>query len=99
EMESLTLKLTQMESQSHDMITMSNVRKIRLVCPQLLSIDDSFCGFQHLSYINLCKCDALKQLPALHKLVSLKHLDILACPNIEKLPEDFGESGAFPKLE
>ncbi|KAH9301954.1 hypothetical protein KI387_013537, partial [Taxus chinensis] len=99
EKESLTLKLTQMESLLHDMITMSNVRKIRLVCPQLLSIDDSFCGFQHLSYINLCKCDALKQLPALHKLVSLKHLEILACPNIEKLPEEFGESGAFPKLE
>ncbi|KAH9294027.1 hypothetical protein KI387_040770 [Taxus chinensis] len=98
EMESLTLKLTQMEILLHDMITMSNVRKIRLVCPQLLSIDDSFCVFQHLSYINLCKCDTLKQLPALHKLVSLKYLEILACPNIEKLPEEFGKSGAFPKL-
>ncbi|KAH9292881.1 hypothetical protein KI387_041935, partial [Taxus chinensis] len=98
EIESLTLKLTQMEILLHDMITMSNVRKICLVCPQLLSIDDSFCGFQHLSYINLCKCDALKQLPALHKLVSLKYLEILACPNIEKLPEEFGKSGAFPKL-
>ncbi|GLJ28787.1 hypothetical protein SUGI_0567560 [Cryptomeria japonica] len=41
----------------------------------------------------------LKQLPALHKLASLKHLKIMKCPNIEKFPEEFGKLGGFLKLE
>ncbi|KAH9304159.1 hypothetical protein KI387_008563, partial [Taxus chinensis] len=99
QMEVLNLDLTNMESLPNDMISMSKLRELWLTCPQLLKIEDSFCAFQHLSYISLLRCGMLKRVPALHKLVNLKQLEIVACSSIEKLPKEFGEKGAFPKME
>ncbi|XP_057859040.1 disease resistance protein RPS5-like [Cryptomeria japonica] len=99
QMQRLTLDLTNMESLPHDMTAMSKLKKLTLTCPQLLQIEDSFCGFQHLNYISLFNCDMLKQLPDLHKLPKLKHLMIIECPSIEKFPDEFGKVGAFPMLE
>ncbi|GLJ27013.1 hypothetical protein SUGI_0529390 [Cryptomeria japonica] len=45
------------------------------------------------------RLDLTERLPALHKLRSLKQLEIIYCPNIEKFPEEFGKAGGFPKLE
>ncbi|GLJ28870.1 hypothetical protein SUGI_0569040 [Cryptomeria japonica] len=99
QMESLHLDLTKMESLPHDIIAMSRLRKLWLTCPQLLKTEHTFSGFQHLIYIKFMKCYMLKQLPDLHKLVRLKQLDIVRCTNIENLPKEFGENGAFPMLE
>ncbi|XP_059077120.1 probable disease resistance protein At1g61300 [Cryptomeria japonica] len=99
QMEYLYFHLTDMESLPHDMTAMAKLRELCLICPHLLKIENSICEFRHLSFIKLIQCDMLKQLPALHKLPSLKHLDIVNCPNIEKFPEEFGKGGAFPKLE
>ncbi|GLJ28459.1 hypothetical protein SUGI_0559870 [Cryptomeria japonica] len=99
QMECLHLSLADMESLPQDMAAMSRLKKLCLSCPQLLQIENSFCKFQYLSYIRFSNCGMLKQLPALHILRSLKHLDIVACPNIEKFPEEFGKEGAFPNLE
>ncbi|GLJ27047.1 hypothetical protein SUGI_0530350 [Cryptomeria japonica] len=99
QMEYLYLHLTDMERLPHDMTTMSKLRKLCLVCPQLVQTEILICKFQHLSYISLFQCEMLKQLPALHKLGSLKYLVIVECPKIEKFPEEFGKEGAFPKLE
>ncbi|GLJ28457.1 hypothetical protein SUGI_0559840 [Cryptomeria japonica] len=98
QMESLHLSLTDMESLPHDMTAMSKLRKLCLSCPQLIQIKNSLCEFQHLSYIRLFNC-GMSKLPALHMLPSLKHLNIVACPNIEKFPEEFGKERAFPNLE
>ncbi|GLJ28848.1 hypothetical protein SUGI_0568480 [Cryptomeria japonica] len=99
QMESLFLDLTDMEKLPSDMTAISKLKKLWLVCPHLLQIEDSFCEFQNLGYICLFNCSMLKQLPLLHKLTNLKHLQIVACRNIEKFPEEFGNEGAFPKLE
>ncbi|GLJ15860.1 hypothetical protein SUGI_0261790 [Cryptomeria japonica] len=99
EMEYLYLYLTGMERLPHDMNAMLKLRKLWLKCPQLLEIENSFCEFQHLNFIRLFQCKMLEQLPALHKLASLKHLEIVESPNIEKFPEEFGKGGGFPKLE
>ncbi|GLJ27014.1 hypothetical protein SUGI_0529430 [Cryptomeria japonica] len=99
QMEYLRLALTGMERLPHDMTAMSKLRKLCLECPKLLEIQNSFCEFQHLSYIKLVNCLILERLPALHKLPSLKQLIIKNCPNIEKFPEEFGKAGGFPKLE
>ncbi|GLJ28456.1 hypothetical protein SUGI_0559830 [Cryptomeria japonica] len=98
QIKSLHLSLTDMENLPQDMASMSKLRKLCLSCPQLLQIENSFCGFQHLSYIRLFNCGTLK-LPALHMLPSLKHLNIVACPNIEKFPKEFAKDTAFPNLE
>ncbi|KAH9292896.1 hypothetical protein KI387_041918 [Taxus chinensis] len=99
QIDSMWLHLTNMESLPHDMFSLSKLRRLWLTCPQLLQIEDSFYAFQHLSCIRLHNCGMLKRLPALHKVVSLKQLEIIGCSNIEKLPKEFGERGAFPKLE
>ncbi|XP_057832574.2 probable disease resistance protein At1g61300 [Cryptomeria japonica] len=99
QIEALLLDLTDMEKLPSDMNAISKLRKLWLVCPHLLQIEDSFCEFQNLGYISLFNCGMLKQLPPLQKLENLKHLQIVACRNIEKLPEEFGKEGAFPKLE
>ncbi|XP_059077147.1 probable disease resistance protein At1g61300 [Cryptomeria japonica] len=99
QMESLYLLLTGMERLPKDITSMSKLRKLWLLCPQLLQIENSFCVFQHLSSISIFNCRMLKQLPALHNLPSLKQLDIVKCPNIEKFPEEFGKGRGFPKLE
>ncbi|GLJ28834.1 hypothetical protein SUGI_0568260 [Cryptomeria japonica] len=99
QMEYLYFHLTDMESLPHGMTAMAKLRELCLICPHLLKIENSICEFRHLSFIKLIQCDMLKQLPALHKLPSLKHLDIVNCPNKEKFPEEFGKGGAFPKLE
>ncbi|GLJ28844.1 hypothetical protein SUGI_0568410 [Cryptomeria japonica] len=99
QMDSLYLDLTDIEKLPSDIAAMSKLRTLWLVCPHLLQIEDSFCRFQNLGYICLCNCGTLKQLPAFHKLTNLKHLQIVACHNIEKLPDEFGKEGAYPKLE
>ncbi|GLJ28773.1 hypothetical protein SUGI_0567340 [Cryptomeria japonica] len=99
QMKFLILYLTDMERLPHDITAMSKLRKISLTCSQLLQIENSFCGFQHLNYISLFNCGMLKQLLALHIHPSLKHLKIIECPSIEKFPEEFGKEGAFPRLE
>ncbi|GLJ28839.1 hypothetical protein SUGI_0568310 [Cryptomeria japonica] len=98
-MESLYLLLTGMERLPQDITSMSKLRKLWLLCPQLLEIENSFCVFQYLSSISIFNCRMLNQLPALHNLPSLKQLDIVKCPNIEKFPEEFGKGRGFPKLE
>ncbi|XP_057824228.2 probable disease resistance protein At4g27220 [Cryptomeria japonica] len=99
QMESLYLLLTDMERLPQDITSMSKLKKIWLVCPQLLQLENSFCVFQHLGSISIYNCHMLKQLPSLHRLPSLKHLNIVKCPNIEKFPEEFGRVEGFPKLE
>ncbi|GLJ26644.1 hypothetical protein SUGI_0518030 [Cryptomeria japonica] len=99
QMEYLYLHIIGIERLPHNMTAMSKLRKLWLQSPELLEIESSFCEFQHLSYIILFKCKMLKQLPALHKVASLKHLEIMYCPSIGKFPVEFGKGGAFPKLE
>jgi len=41
----------------------------------------------------------VEELPDLHKIKSLRQLDIFQCNKLKKFPKEFGEVGAFPLLE
>ncbi|XP_059077127.1 plant intracellular Ras-group-related LRR protein 1-like [Cryptomeria japonica] len=90
---------THMQILPHAMTAMSKLKELYLQCPQLLQKEVSFCEFQHLRYIKLIQCSVLKHLPALRKPRILMQLEIVKCTNMEKLPEEFGKVGIFPKLD
>jgi hypothetical protein len=62
-------------------------------------MESNFFEFQNLSSLTLYGCLMLEELPHLHKLGSLRELEVSKCPKIKKFPKEFGETGAFPLLE
>lgn len=99
EMDTLSLVLTEMERLPQDISNMSNLRKLVLECSHLVRMDSIFCDFQNMTSLILYKCRVLEELPHLHKLNSLRRMELIHCPKISKLPKEFGHREAFPLLE
>jgi len=99
QMDTMQITLTNMECLPHDMTNMSKLRRLVLECSCLVKLDNNFCNFQNMSNLELSDCSMLEELPHLHKLKSLKQLRIIRCPKLSRLPEEFGENGAFSLLE
>lgn len=99
QMETLHLTLTNMPSLPPDMISMHKLRRLSLDCSDMLNMNFSFVEFVNLTCLRLQNCLKLEELPELHKLRSLKQLDIIQCPRMKTFPTSFGERGAFPSLE
>lgn len=59
-------------------------------------VPDCFC---QLKTLDLRCCRSLVQLPALDKLKQLTKLDLCLCSSLQRLPDSFGCSEAFPALE
>jgi Leucine-rich repeat (LRR) protein len=99
QMEAMELTLTRMASLPHDIVNMSNLRRLRLQCAHLVQMDFEFWQLQNLTCLTLFRCEMLEDLPDLDKIRNLKQLEIIHCPKIKKFPTEFGENGAFSKLE
>lgn len=99
QMETLVLILTKMGSLPSDMTNMSQLRRLKIKSSHLVKIEPAFCAFQNLISLTLVDCEKLEQLPTLEKLEKLRQLEIIKCPMIKKLPIEFGERGAFRKLQ
>jgi hypothetical protein len=99
EMHTLILQLTKMESLPRDMNNMSKLRRLYMECPDLVKMESNFCDFQNITDLTLFKCGMLEELPYLHKLESLKRLEIIECSRLKKLPQEFGDEGVFSSLK
>jgi hypothetical protein len=99
DMETLSLTLTMMESLPGDMVHMSKLRRLRLACPQVVKMVSTSLHFQNLSHLKLFGCFRLEELPDLHKLKSLRQLDIFRCPKLKNFSKEFCQPGAFVLLE
>ena len=99
DMDTLRLTLTMMASLPEDMMHMSNLRRLRLECPQVVQMVSKLSAFQNLSHLKLCSCSMLQELPDLHELQSLRQLDILDCLKLKSFHEEFGQFGTFSLLE
>lgn len=80
QMETLELEDTMMISLPRDMVNMSKLQRLRLKDSRMVKMHDRFCEFHNLIHLVLWRCDMLEELPELHKLKSLKQLDIGCCP-------------------
>lgn len=98
-METFDLKLTRMATLPHGIFNISKLRKLRLACRDMVSMESNFHEFQNLTLLRLWDCFMLEELPDLHQLKSLKRLDIFNCTKLKRFPKEFGERGAFPLLE
>ena len=98
-MDTLRLILTGMEFLPSDMRNMSMLRLFVLTCSHVVKMPTYLCDFQKMIHLTLYKCDMLEELPHLHKLTSLKQLEIVRCSKLIRLPSEFGSPGAFPILE
>lgn len=99
QMETLQLEDTVMTSVPHDMVNMSNLKRLGLFCSGMVNMEDRVCEFHNLIHLQLSDCHMLEELPELHKLRSLRQLDICHCSKLKKFPKEFAEKGAFPLLE
>jgi Leucine-rich repeat (LRR) protein len=99
DMETFEFSLTKMERLPADMFNMSKLRKLWLKCSHVVKMDNKFCEFQNLTLLKLWGCSMLEELPALHRLKSLRQLDIVYCTKLKRFPKGFGETGAFLSLE
>lgn len=99
QMETLHLTLTNMPSLWPDMINMSKLRRLSLDCSDMVNMDIRFVQYEKLTCLRLQNCLRLEELPELHRLRSLKQLDIIWCPRMKTFPTSFGKRGAFPSLE
>jgi dephospho-CoA kinase len=99
QMEAMELTLTMMESLPHDIINMSNLRRLRLQCSHFVKMDFKFWQLHCLTQLTLFGCEMLEDLPDLDKIRNLKQLEIIRCPKIRKFPNEYGEIGAFSQLE
>jgi hypothetical protein len=99
EMHTLYLHLTKMESLPNDINNMSNLKCMYMECPDLVKMESNFCDFQSMTDLTLYKCGMLEELPYLHKLKRLRKLEIIECSRLKKLPQEFGDKGAFSLLE
>jgi Leucine-rich repeat (LRR) protein len=97
EMDSLFLKITEVENLPGDMSNMPKLRRLSLECSHLVKM--GVCELQKLSSLRLSRCNKLEELSPLHTLRSLRKLEIIDCPMLRKLPKEFGGRGAFPSLE
>ena len=98
-MDTLWLILTNMKFLPSDMRNMSMLRLFVLTCSHVVKMPTYLCDFQKMSRLTLYKCDMLEELPHLHKLMSLKQLEIVRCSKLIKLPSEFGHPRDFPILE
>jgi len=99
QMETLFLRDDVMMSLPGDMMNLSKLKELWLMCPKIVKIDGWFCEFQNLTRLRLLYCLELEDLPSLHKMKSLRELRVHGCSKLKKLPTEFGEKGAFPALE
>jgi disease resistance protein RPS2 len=99
QLRTLHLELTMMESLPRDIIDMAKLKILSLKSFHMVKLESSFPAFQNLSYLRLQHCQMLEELPHLHNLGSLRHLDIISCSKIKKFPLEFGERGAFSLLQ
>jgi hypothetical protein len=99
DLETFALNLTQMTSLPHGMFGMSKLGKLQLQCLDIVRMESKFCEFQNLTVLRLWNCVMLEELPDLHRVKSLRKLDILNCIKLKKFPKEFGEIGAFSLLE
>eukprot|EP00253_Pinus_taeda_P015978 PITA_15978 len=95
QMETLALQLTSMTELPADIFNMSKLRRFTLECSHVLKMESKFSEFHNLMHLQLWNCPTLEDLPDLHKLTSLKRLDIFNCVKLRKFPKEFGEIGAF----
>ena len=85
-MDTLRLILTDMEFLPSDMRNMSMLRLFVLTCSHVVKMPTYLCDFQKMIHLTLYKCDMLEELPHLHKLTSLKQLEIVCCSKLIILP-------------
>ena len=57
------------------------------------------CSLKNLSYLKFYECLMLGELQHLPKLQNLRHLEIILCLEVMKIPDEFGEKEAFPLLK
>jgi len=94
QLKTLHLELTMM-----DIIHMAKLKILSLKSFHMVKLQSSFPAFQNLIYLRLQHCQMLEELPHLHNLGSLRHLDIISCSKIKEFPLEFGERGAFSLLQ
>jgi hypothetical protein len=99
DMEKFELTLSQMTSLPHGMFGMSKLRKVQLQCLDIVRMESKFCEFQNLTVLQLWNCVMLEELPDLHRIKSLRKLDIFNCIKLKRFPKEFGEIGALSLLE
>jgi hypothetical protein len=57
-------------------------------------MESNFFELQNLSSLTLYGCLMLEELPHLHKLGSLRELEVSKCPKIKNFSTEFVETGA-----
>lgn len=76
DMETLELRLTNMENLPDGIFYISKLRKLHLRCRDMVRMESKFCEFHNLTILKLWSCENLEELPDLHKLRNLRQLDI-----------------------
>ncbi|GLJ11728.1 hypothetical protein SUGI_0175540 [Cryptomeria japonica] len=99
EMRTLVLNLTKMTALPDDMTAMTKMKTLFIKCRDLIETPPRLSEFEHLGCLILSGCDKLQQISALHSLPRLRRLDMGGSYEMKDLPQEFGETGAFPALE
>jgi hypothetical protein len=114
EIDTLILILPNMISLPLDINNMSKLRSLSLKCSKLTKMDSFICSsltemenkmkndvsnFKHLTYLKFYECNMLEDFQHLHKLQSLRQLEIILCSKVKKIPQKFGEKEVFPLLK
>jgi hypothetical protein len=64
----------------------------------MIKMESKFSEFQNLTHFQLWNCENLEELSYVHKLRSLKQIDIFYSPKLKKFPIEFSEVGVFPSF-
>lgn len=99
DMETLELRLTNMENLPDGIFYISKLRKLHLRCRDMVRMESKFCEFHNLTILKPWSCENLEELPDLHKLRNLRQLDIYKCIRLKRFSKEFGATGVFLLLE